>query len=570
MAERHVTIGMQAGWASWEVLRGTSETVGPLDVAWAGFIVNASELCTRLGLSASVSRSGLLATAWTRWGPALAEHVEGQFAGAIMERKTGTITCFQDYLGLHPLNIRLEDDRCDISTDLAEIATADADLDHGYTALYLANGIVDGPRTPFKGIVRLQAGHAATLGPGPERLRYHELRPLAVAGPARADPRDQAAHLHALMQASVQAYARGAKCLGCEVSGGLDSASVASLSASGARPRAFTRILTARNNPDIAWAKKIVGGLGLDYAVVDGDLHPPFSTRLDVRLAEPGDWAMNAAMSMAYRDRITRFGTDVLLTGQGGDAVFWGDTPGPHYLADDLTGLRFAKLIRGIRQLQSTPAHQRPARHWLTHYAIRPIRWHRRGQRVEGYLHDAPLPAWITADLIAETDVASARLRSPVARLPGIAQTAMSERIQAVVSAVTRHSFYPHYGVSVRHPLLHLPLVRFMLSTPADVVTGAWPDRHLHRAAMHRTAPAGIMDRRGKGGGGGRYLKALAANPDVVTSLAQDSLLVAEGCVDQQAWTAELHAAAAGRADNFSQFAAAVCYEIWLRQWRAG
>ena len=85
---------------------------------------------------------------------------------------------------------------------------------------------------------------------------------------------------------------------------------------------------------------------------------------------------------------------------------------------------------------------------------------------------------------------------------------------------------------------------------------------------MCSVAPADVMNRRDKGGGGGRYLRALGTRPGLACSLTDSSAIVTEGFVDQAKWSAHLVAAAAGRADNISQFASTLCYELWLRQWR--
>ena len=159
---------------------------------------------------------------------------------------------------------------------------------------------------------------------------------------------------------------------------------------------------------------------------------------------------MNAAMTIAYRDALIANGVDVLLTGQGGDAVLMGDAPGKYHLADELVAGRLIRLMHAIRDIQAIPENHRPARYWPKHYGVLPVVRCRRGQRVEGYLHMTPLPEWLSTDVIDHNGVREMRRRAASFDVPGIAQTAMTERISAVLAAVTRHSYYPHYGIAVR------------------------------------------------------------------------------------------------------------------------
>jgi asparagine synthetase B (glutamine-hydrolysing) len=571
LANSHFLLLLNAGRDQWDLRKGTTERVAGLQIAFTGVIANVHDLKQRLMLSGHVSLGEILAAAYHKWGYTLAEHVEGQYAAAVLDAKTGVLALVQDYLGLLPLQVKPHGDFVAVSSTLSDLAKSDDVLDKNYAAIYFANGIVEGNMTPFREIQRVGLGQAGTVDLYSLRLRFHQLAPL-VESPPRDNIRlsSLTEELRGLLLGAVNAFSCDAKHLGCEVSGGLDSGTVATMAIRGkAVPIAFTKILTARNNRDIGWARHIAASLELEHEIVDGDCYPPFSVELDRQLPEPGDWAIDAAMTMAYRECLFSRQIDVLLTGQGGDAVLMGDQPGQYHLADKLARFQFGRLFKDIRDLQARPETQRPLRYWLTSYGLAPLVRQFRRQRVEGFLHETELPSWVPQKLIQETDLLERRVNAVVPFLPTLAQTAMAERISAVVSALTRHSFYPHYGIQVRHPLLHLPLVKFMLKVPASFKSGDFGDRHLHRISMISEAPKGLMHRHDKGGGGGIFLKVLSGKSDQIRLMAEDSILASEGLVDPSAWGRMLASAAAGQLENFSQFAAGACYEMWLRRWRA-
>ena len=239
-ADPNFSIAYRLADRRWELLRGRASTAAGLEVVGGGVVVNAPQLRHLFHLPLKAGVADLLAHAYGRWGTDLGVHVEGQFAAAVFAANTGTLALVQDYLGLFPLSYRIDGDILRVATDLVDIARADDELDATYAAIYLSNGIAEGPYTPFKRIRRLEPAQAAQCVNG--RLAIRGLAPLVDDMPERnPDVPAKAEELRLLIEEAVRASTVGAARPGCEVSGGLDSASVATsaVKVSDRRPVAF-------------------------------------------------------------------------------------------------------------------------------------------------------------------------------------------------------------------------------------------------------------------------------------------------------------------------------------------
>ena len=176
----------------------------------------------------------VLLHAYRQWGQDCLEHIQGMFAFAIWDRRTGRLFCARDRLGIKPFYYATPTGYFVFASEikallafpgLTPIADDDAVVD------YLVHGNCDyGERTVFRGVKALSAAHALDVDVGSGRVsmrRYWELAP-----PASRNGTTDAARLERLgellldtTRSHLISDVRAGSCL----SGGIDSSTVVSL-----------------------------------------------------------------------------------------------------------------------------------------------------------------------------------------------------------------------------------------------------------------------------------------------------------------------------------------------------
>ena len=171
---------------------------GRVVVTYNGESYNYKELTTELqGLGhrfRTVSDTEVLVHAWEEWGPRMFDRLNGQFAFALYDRKTGEVILARDRFGVRPLFWAIRDGDLLFGSEVkalfasGEVAPeADPEgLDEVFT--YWATLP---PRTPFKGVQQLPPGHQ---GRGPPWRRPRSWgspwRPRGSRKPgSRSEPR---------------------------------------------------------------------------------------------------------------------------------------------------------------------------------------------------------------------------------------------------------------------------------------------------------------------------------------------------------------------------------------------
>ncbi|TKR29509.1 hypothetical protein FCE95_15350 [Luteimonas gilva] len=251
--------------------------------------------------------------------------VEAAQAGHRLKLRAGA-------LGAAPVYCRAGEDRVVVSWDIADFAGEPSAIDMEIASRRLALRSAYSARQLCVGTMQLTERASLYVEPGKASYRYPSPSEAPEAAPLPAD-RDALAEferrLHRVASARPFASAR----ISAELSGGMDSATVAAALAALHGRIASVGILLDGDTRDaqIARRKSIVGRLGLDDATVEIAEYPP---SLDLR-PQPGQIAgfyweyyleACAASWISARSR----GGDALFTGIGGDELF------PAY-ADEIT-----------------------------------------------------------------------------------------------------------------------------------------------------------------------------------------------------------------------------------------
>ncbi|MBU1349027.1 asparagine synthase (glutamine-hydrolyzing) [Patescibacteria group bacterium] len=116
----------------------------------------------------STSDTEVLLAAFARWGEACLPKLNGIFAFAIWDREERRLTLVRDHVGVKPLYYAWDGEKLIFSSEIKAILVHDVakDIDTDALNQYFRYLYVPGPRTMFRSIRKLPAGHVATFHDG--------------------------------------------------------------------------------------------------------------------------------------------------------------------------------------------------------------------------------------------------------------------------------------------------------------------------------------------------------------------------------------------------------------------
>jgi len=265
------------------------------------------------------------------------KRLNGMFAFAICDMRTASPTLFvaRDHFGVKPFYYFHSGKRFAFASEikaLLQVPEIDAELDTESLQQYLTFLWVPDPKTMFRRILKLPAGHYATLRNGEWTLtQYWDLTfPPANQTYARSE-HDLREEVRDRFRRSVEAQMVSDVPVGAFLSAGLDSSSIVAMMSRATRQRLRTYTVTfprkyrvgetTLDDPDVA--TRLAAHLGCENQriVVEPDvtdLLPRLVWHMDEPTADP-------ALITAYLVcREARKESTVLLSGVGGDELFAG------------------------------------------------------------------------------------------------------------------------------------------------------------------------------------------------------------------------------------------------------
>jgi asparagine synthase (glutamine-hydrolysing) len=313
--------------------------LGSRVLTYNGEIYNFEGLRAQLpGPWRSTSDTEMLLHLLAREGTAGLSKVVGMFAFAIWEGDERRLTLARDRLGIKPLYYRILPDGLAFASELKALLVLDKpEIDASAVRDYLFHGYVPAPKSIYRGICKLPAGHTLTWQDGRVRIaRYWE--------PSTAiKPRTEEETLHeldALLREVIPAHTLADVPVGVFLSGGIDSALTASyLSA----PRTYSLGFEAKTRSELAGARAAAGHLGTVHTEMTAQA-ADFEQALEAIpriFDEP--FADSAAWSNYLIAQFARREVTVALSGEGGDEVFCGY---PRYWSS--VGARSSVLNRAL------------------------------------------------------------------------------------------------------------------------------------------------------------------------------------------------------------------------------
>jgi asparagine synthase (glutamine-hydrolysing) len=289
-------------------------------LSYNGEIYNYERL--RAGLPGPWHSSGdteVLVHLLARHGAACLERLVGMFAFAAWDRCEQSLLLVRDRLGIKPLYYQVLPEGIAFASELkALLVLGRPEIDPGAVRDFLFHGYVPAPKTIYRGIAKLPAGHTLTWKSGQVRIERYWDPSTTIA--ARSDG-DTVLELDSLLRDVVPAHTLSDVPVGVFLSGGIDSALTAYYLDA---PRTYTLGFDAGARSETAAAQRAADHLHTVHTEMTAP-QADFAAALDRMpglFDEPfGD---SAAWSNYLIAQCARREVTVALSGEGGDEIFCG------------------------------------------------------------------------------------------------------------------------------------------------------------------------------------------------------------------------------------------------------
>ena len=260
-------------------------------------------------------------------GPACVERLRGMFAFALWDSGAQELLLARDRFGIKPLYVTTGEWGIAFASELKALHAAglvETDLDWEALEGLFRLGYVPAPRSPFRGVRKLEPGHVLVWRSGvePTTRRYWDVPNT----PARTRPDPEGAVL-ARLDESVKAHLVADVPVAAFLSGGLDSSAVVSSMALGGEDvHAYTvryRGSGARAADETPLAQALADRYGIRLTIVD--VEPDIERIFEpiVRAMDEPHGDESVVPTWLICERVAR-DYKVALVGTGGDELFAG------------------------------------------------------------------------------------------------------------------------------------------------------------------------------------------------------------------------------------------------------
>ena len=297
------------------------------------------------------SDSEVILVAYEAWGEAAVARLEGMFAFALWDRARGHLLLARDRLGKKPLFLWEGPDGIGFASELKSLLALPGfrrDVDTSVLPGYFAFGYVPSPKSIFRDVRKLPAGHYAVWRDG--RLREERYWALDFSPTFRGSEAEAVEQLHERLQASVDDRLVADVPFGAFLSGGLDSSVVVALMAQRmTRPvKTFSIGFKEARYSELSGARRVADILGTEHheLVVEPEATELIET-LVWHLDEP--FADSSALPTFLVSELARPHVKMVLSGDGGDEAFAGYERYLKFLALERLGPLRGPAALGLR-----------------------------------------------------------------------------------------------------------------------------------------------------------------------------------------------------------------------------
>ncbi|MGE4538288.1 MAG: asparagine synthase (glutamine-hydrolyzing) [Desulfovibrio sp.] len=300
-------------------------------VTFNGEIYNYRELKARYAARGfrfrTQSDTEVILAAWLLDGPAGLDALEGMFAFALWDKASRTLFAARDRFGKKPFYYTLQKGVLAFGSELSALARLPfLRLETPVAALmrFAAYEYVPTPETIYKDVFKLKPGHYLLFRDG--RLTTDSYWDMPLPGPEpKASEEDLCAELRLLLAQAVKRRLVADVPLGVFLSGGVDSSTVAALTAGMvSRIKTFSIGFTEASYDESRYARLVAARFATDHherilsADACGSLLPEIVSRFDEPMADP------SIVPTYLLSQVTRENVTVALGGDGPDELFYG------------------------------------------------------------------------------------------------------------------------------------------------------------------------------------------------------------------------------------------------------
>jgi asparagine synthase (glutamine-hydrolysing) len=480
---------------------------------------NRDQLIDRMGLAPSEAAdwadARLLLAAWEKFGDAVWPLLRGPFAAAIWDPRCRALTLARDQLGLNVAIWHKNEKFFAFATmpnGLFALADVPRQLSEEKLADFLVLNHADHATTIYRNVFRVLPAHVLTVTADGALAQRRYWAPDEIAPVRLACDADYADGLRACLDGAVRRQMRSAHPVGCLLSGGLDSSSVALLAAralagNNRRLAAFTGVPRrgfdgavpdgsyADETPYVEAIREAAGNIDVTYVHNDACDDGAELERLFPVLEGPVRNPSNLGWVLAILRLARAQGRRVLLGGlHGNHTISWSGWP------QAAAHLKGGRLLTALRQW-NLYYHRTAFSRWvaLRKLLLEPLA----PERVSDWAHRRRgAAAWrahspIRPDFAAAMGV-KARARKlghdfryrmrPDERSKGLALADYAGDWFAAEKALT--------GVEVRDPTADLDVVSYCFGVPPEQYLAEDVDRSLIRRAMWGLLPEIVLTNR--------------------------------------------------------------------------
>jgi asparagine synthase (glutamine-hydrolysing) len=489
-----------------------ADTGGRLRIVLNGRIYNQEDLERELiaGGASDEPRSPIqsILTAYHLWGTECVRRLDGDFAFVLYDADRRAVFCARDALGVRPLYYAFDGRRLLVGSEQKQLLAAGVSRDPCDDTigayLSLTPFLSDSPRTFYRDILRLKAGHWLLLGQ--RGLRLEQYWRLDPARRMEDTEEEMAAKVRELMTDSVRRRLPEAPPYACALSGGFDSSSVAGL---------YRRVLDERGchdpletfsfefrDPDADESdliRMVSEGMGTHHHSVYLDRENVFEVLPELLHAvdEP-TLTMGLLLLWRKKQRASEIGVKVLLSGLGGDELFLGRL---HYFADLLRSGRLLTLCREVKSfypLDRSTGRRTSLQKLVMNYALTPLL----SRGVKSFVRNRLLRngqpgPWVHPELVRRTGIAEKIRRGP----PRVYRDFYRQYCYEVFSyellgmnLAVHDALDSPFGVQTRFPILDRRLVEYLFAVPREQKIAGGRSRILQRKAMEGILPQVVLE----------------------------------------------------------------------------
>ncbi|HKN83490.1 MAG TPA: asparagine synthase-related protein [Pyrinomonadaceae bacterium] len=543
-------------------------------LCWDGRLDNRDELIDLLRplLCGERTDAAIVSAAYEEWELEFLGRIIGDFALSLWDIKSKTLILARDVIGSRDLYYQLTGETLIWSTELEVLldqSIVDLDINDDYMAGYLTR-LPEPSQTPYKGIDAVPPACAVIV-----RERKVETKRFWGLDPTREihyqTDAEYEEHFRHLFREAVQCRLRGDAPVFSELSGGLDSSSIACMATqliNDGRAEAPVLTTVSATRDESASSNELRFITYVEQKIGRKGRHLPESTFRILNRAPLGSSSMPNPLECfaEYHKGVVSLmketNSRVLLSGQGGDEIL-NSSPNPSSeLADILASANVLQLHRSLRVWSRD--RKTPYTKLLWQKAILPSL----PKQIRSRLKQGPiihLRNWLNPEFVERMHLRE-RMLGP-ADVFGFQTPSGRDQSVSFLCAVRDLAAGYRRALNksdITFPFMHRPLIEFMQAIPQQQRVRPGETRSLQRRALRDLLPAETVKRKGKGIPDEAILRAIIREHRWLRSVFVDSHAARLGYINKQALLGALDNARYGDCQSV-ELVQAVPLEFWLR-----